>query len=72
MKSNDKEKWKEEINDEHETMVNNDIWEPIKLLDLPPNSKLLTTTWTMKKGQWTISSTNYSTRFFAKRQSTLF
>jgi len=49
MESPDRDKWKLAIKEEHERMVKNNVWTPVKLTNLPFDSKLLTTTWAMKK-----------------------
>jgi hypothetical protein len=49
MAGDDPENWKKAIDKEHERMIENKVWIPRKLKDLPENAKLLTTTWSMKK-----------------------
>jgi hypothetical protein len=47
------EHWKNTFYEEHEQMIEKKVWKPIKLKYLPADSKLLSTTWEMKKeGQW--------------------
>jgi hypothetical protein len=49
MSGPEKEKWKKAIVDEHDRMIQNAVWIPVKLNTLPSNSKPLSTTWVMKK-----------------------
>jgi len=49
MSGEDKEHWKKAIYDEHERMVTNKVWIPVKLESLTGNDKILTSTWAMKK-----------------------
>ena len=49
MASADRDKQKLAIKEEHERIVKNNVWTPVKLTNLPFDSKLLTTTWAMKK-----------------------
>jgi Reverse transcriptase (RNA-dependent DNA polymerase) len=49
MRSDDKDKWKEAVEAEFQRMINNKVWIPIKISDLPENSKILSSTWAMKK-----------------------
>jgi hypothetical protein len=43
------EVWKAEVKKEHQRMVSNGVFEPIKISDLPKGTKLINTTWAMKK-----------------------
>jgi hypothetical protein len=45
----EKEKWKKAIVEEHDRMIQNAVWIPMKLNTLPSNIKPLSTTWIMKK-----------------------
>jgi hypothetical protein len=49
MTGDDRENWKKAIDKVHERMIENKVWIPRKLKDLPVNAKLLTTTWAKKK-----------------------
>ena len=49
MAGNDRDHWKKAIGEEHKRMVDNNVWEPVKIENLPSNAKLLSTTWAMKK-----------------------
>lgn len=49
MASKNRENWKNAIKEEHDRMIINIVWEPVKLSDLPNEAKLLSTTWAMKK-----------------------
>jgi hypothetical protein len=63
MAGDDREDWKKAIDKEHERMIENKVWIPRKLKDLPENAKLLTTTWAMKKK----ASGHYSARITAQQ-----
>jgi hypothetical protein len=41
--------WAKEIENEHDRMVNNDAWEPVKESSLPKNTKVIDSTWACKK-----------------------
>jgi hypothetical protein len=41
--------WKEEVRKEHQRMINNGVFEPVKISELPKGIKLIDTTWAMKK-----------------------
>jgi hypothetical protein len=49
MNGPDKNEWKLAVKEEHDRMVNNNVWIPIQLNNLPPNIKPLSTTWVLKK-----------------------
>jgi hypothetical protein len=49
MKSQDKQKWSEAVEKEHERMINSNVWTAVKKNTLSPDDKILTTTWAMKK-----------------------
>lgn len=49
MRSPDKKKWDQAVDGEHENMRKYGVWTPVALQDLPPGTKILTTTWAMKK-----------------------
>ena len=49
MLSNDRLKWKQAIKDEHARMVKNNVWRAVKRNTLPQNTKILSSTWAMKK-----------------------
>ncbi len=41
--------WKEQVRKEHQRMLNNGVFEPVKISELPKGIKLIDTTWAMKK-----------------------
>jgi hypothetical protein len=41
--------WEKEIKNEHECMVKNDAWEPVKKILLPKGTKVIDSTWACKK-----------------------
>jgi hypothetical protein len=45
----DGETWAEEIENEHNKMVMNDAWEPVKKTSLPRGTKVIDSTWACKK-----------------------
>jgi hypothetical protein len=49
MATKDKDEWDAAVAEEHRKMKNYNVWTPIKLRDVPPESKILTSTWAMKK-----------------------
>jgi hypothetical protein len=49
MSKPEKEKLKKAIVEEHDRMIQNAVWIPVKLNNLPSNIKPLSTTWVMKK-----------------------
>ena len=49
MKSVDKENWEKAVDEEHERMVKHKVWQAVKRDNVPPNAKVLTSTWAMKK-----------------------
>jgi hypothetical protein len=49
MSGSEKEKWKKAIVEEHDRMIQNAVWIPVKLNTLPSNIKPLSKTWVMKK-----------------------
>jgi hypothetical protein len=63
MTGDDRENWKKAIDKEHERMIENKVWIPRKLKDLPINAKLWTTTWAMKKK----ANRQYRARITAQR-----
>eukprot|EP00957_Ditylum_brightwellii_P160422 12212936-Ditylum_brightwellii.AAC.1 len=44
----DKAGWTKAVEEEHQRMVNNKVWRPMKLRDLPKGTKVLTMTWACK------------------------
>eukprot|EP00957_Ditylum_brightwellii_P130290 9938581-Ditylum_brightwellii.AAC.1 len=44
----DKEDWTNAVEEEHDRMISNNVWHPVKLSDLPKDTKILTTTWACK------------------------
>ena len=49
IKTKDAAAWTVAVNEEHDHMVNNNVWKPIDRAKIPSNSKVLTSTWAMKK-----------------------
>jgi Reverse transcriptase (RNA-dependent DNA polymerase) len=49
MSGPEKEKWIQAIEQEHNRMIQNSVWMPVKLNNLPPTIKPLLTTWVLKK-----------------------
>ena len=49
MQGSDKDKWVQSVKEEHERMMEYKAWKPVKLSQVPPEAKILTTTWAMKK-----------------------
>jgi hypothetical protein len=41
--------WEKEIENEHDRMVKNDVWEPVKKSLLPKGTKVIDSTWVCKK-----------------------
>ena len=44
----DREGWTKAVEEEHDRMVTNNVWRPIKLSELPKDTKILTSTWACK------------------------
>eukprot|EP00957_Ditylum_brightwellii_P116453 8882893-Ditylum_brightwellii.AAC.1 len=40
--------WEKAVEEEHQQMITNKMWHPIKLSKLPKGKKILTTTWACK------------------------
>jgi hypothetical protein len=49
MAGQDASKWEKAVEEEHDRMLKHRVWEPVPVKDLPNNSKVLTSTWAMKK-----------------------
>ena len=49
MRSKDKEKWLQAIDEEYQRMISKQVWEPIRREKVPDNAKILASTWAMKK-----------------------
>jgi hypothetical protein len=49
MQSPDSEGWKQAVEDEHQRMVDNEVWTPVPKSDVATDAKILTSTWAMKK-----------------------
>jgi hypothetical protein len=45
----DASKWETAVEEEHDQMLKHKVWEPVPIKDLPDGSKVLTSTWAMKK-----------------------
>ncbi|MFO0523114.1 MAG: hypothetical protein ACK515_22215, partial [bacterium] len=49
MASIDAAKWAKAVEEEHDRMVENQVWKAMPMEDVPPGAKILTSTWAMKK-----------------------
>lgn len=49
MASGNAAEWSKAVEEEHERMVENNVWTPVPKDDVPPGAKILTSTWAMKK-----------------------
>ena len=49
MARKDADKWQEAVDEEHEHMMKHKVWEPVPVENVPKGSKILTSTWAMKK-----------------------
>ena len=49
MASEDKVEWEGAVDKEHDNMETYGVWTPVKLADLPAGTKILSSTWAMKK-----------------------
>jgi hypothetical protein len=49
MSGKDKVQWQNAVEEEHQRMVKHKVWEPVSKDELPEGSKVLTSTWAMKK-----------------------
>jgi hypothetical protein len=49
MQSENKAQWMEAVEEEHKKMTDYGVWEAVPMETLPRNSKILTSTWAMKK-----------------------
>jgi Reverse transcriptase (RNA-dependent DNA polymerase) len=49
MASNERSSWLQAVEEEYENMLNNGVFEPVELCDVPENAKVLSTTWVLKK-----------------------
>lgn len=50
MSGRDALKWQKAVNEEHKCMLKHrQVWEPVPVKNLPSGSKVLTSTWAMKK-----------------------
>jgi hypothetical protein len=49
MTGNDAVKWQKAVDEEHERRQKHRVWEPVPFKELPKGSKVLTSTWAMKK-----------------------
>jgi len=55
MKTADKPKWDLAVDEEHERMIKMGVWEAVPRSKVPKDSKVISTTWAMKKEiQWDI------------------
>ena len=45
----DKEGWTKAVKEEHKRMVENKVWQPVKVKDVPKGAKILTSTWACKQ-----------------------
>ena len=49
MNTPDRKQWEGAVEKEHDNMMKYSVWTPVKLQDLPEGTKVLTSTWAMKK-----------------------
>jgi hypothetical protein len=63
MASTDTAKWKQGVEAEHEKLVTYQVFEPVDADEIPPDAKILTSTWAMKKADGT-SRTRLTARGF--------
>lgn len=49
MAGKDSVQWQKAVDEEHERMQKHRVWEPVPIKELPKGSKVLTSTWAMKK-----------------------
>ena len=49
MASKDKNKWKDSVKEELASFEKHGVFKPIKRKNVPPNAKIVTSTWAMKK-----------------------
>jgi hypothetical protein len=49
MKTADVNSWKVAVEEEHNRMVENEVWTPVPKAEVPADAKVLTSTWAMKK-----------------------
>jgi hypothetical protein len=49
MKTADANSWKMAVEEEHNRMVDNEVWTPVPKSEVPVGAKVLTSTWAMKK-----------------------
>jgi hypothetical protein len=49
MASSDCDKWQKAVDEEHERMLKHNMWKPVLRKDVPEGTKILMSTWAMKK-----------------------
>ena len=49
MGTEDKEKWNNAVEDEHDRFIKHKVFELVKLINVPKGAKMLTSIWAMKK-----------------------
>jgi hypothetical protein len=49
--SGDATQWSRAVEEEHDRMVDNEVWSPVHKEDIPPNAKVLTSTWARKRSR---------------------
>lgn len=49
MTTPDKEKWKQAVDEEHDRMVKHGVFEPVPVNKIPADTKVISSTWAMKK-----------------------
>jgi hypothetical protein len=52
MRTLGKPKWVKGVNKEHERFKKHKCFKAVPRAEVPPGSKILTSTWAMKEGQW--------------------
>jgi hypothetical protein len=49
MAGKDVDEWQKAVKEEHDKIIKHQVWKPVPVEDLPPGSKVLSSTWAMKK-----------------------
>jgi len=49
MNTQDRDKWRKAVEEEHERMIKNKVWKPVDRDSVPEDAKIIDSTWVMKK-----------------------
>jgi hypothetical protein len=49
MQTEDAERWHDAVQEEHDRMLDNTVWEAVKADEVPPDATIMTSTWAMKR-----------------------